>query len=213
MALLHQATLTPTKLDLAVAWLPTRSWVAGQPTDEIRQVGSFRFDDPDGEVGVETLLLVTPSGVFLQVPFTYRAAPLAGAREHLVGTMEHSVLGTRWVYDGPGDPVWARVVVAAITGGASSADELVDTPAGLVPRTPTASAHGTGGAAVDVAGLDVLAVDDESTVTRVTTSLGTVELLRVLDPVAGADGEGSALVGGWQDGPEGVVLARFAAQG
>ena len=36
---------------------------------------------------------------------TYRGAPLAGAEEALIGTSEHGVLGTRWIYDAAHDPV------------------------------------------------------------------------------------------------------------
>ena len=49
-----------------------------------------------------------PDGSVLHVPVTYRAAPVAGADEHLIGTMEHSVLGRRWAYDGCADPVFAH---------------------------------------------------------------------------------------------------------
>ena len=43
----------------------------------------------------------------LFVPLTYRGAPLAGGEADLVGTTEHSALGTRWVYD-----AWRRPGVA-----------------------------------------------------------------------------------------------------
>ena len=74
-----------------------------------------RVDDPAGQVGVETILVVDEAGaapVVYQVPLTYRAAPLDGAQSALVGTMEHSVLGRRWVYDGPHDPVYAAQLLA-----------------------------------------------------------------------------------------------------
>ena len=80
--------------------------VVGFRRTSVEKVAEYRFDDPDGEVGVETIVWRTPRGV-LQVPFTYRAAPLAGPRQFLVGTSDHSVLGPRWVYDGSADPVWA----------------------------------------------------------------------------------------------------------
>ena len=50
MAIVYpQATLTPSKRDLMDAWLPTRSWYDGHA--DRKPVGSFRFDDPAGEVG------------------------------------------------------------------------------------------------------------------------------------------------------------------
>jgi Maltokinase N-terminal cap domain len=93
-ALLHQATVTPTKLDALTAWLPSRSWFDGADVSTLTQVGAYRFDDPVGEVGVETLLVRTADGRLLQVPLSYRAAPLAGAEDALVTTMERSTTGT-----------------------------------------------------------------------------------------------------------------------
>jgi hypothetical protein len=57
MALLHRASLTPGKLELASGWAREQLWFAGEPDAEFTQVGNFRFDDPDGEVGIETLLI------------------------------------------------------------------------------------------------------------------------------------------------------------
>ncbi len=61
-------------------------------------------------MGVETLLVRVGEGPVLQVPLTYRGAPLPGGESALVGTMEHSVLGPRWVYDGTGDPVYVATL-------------------------------------------------------------------------------------------------------
>ena len=36
---------------------------------------------------------------------TYRSGPLDGADDALIGTSEHGVLGTRWIYDAAYDPV------------------------------------------------------------------------------------------------------------
>ena len=92
MALLHRAELRPTKLDLLAAWLPSRRWFHGPAGADIVRVAGFRFDDPAGEVGIETILVRLGDGVH-QVPLTYRGAPLDGADDFLVGTTEHSVLG------------------------------------------------------------------------------------------------------------------------
>ena len=59
-----------------------------------------------------------PSPVVYQVPMTYRAAPLLGAEGALIGTTEHGVLGTRWVYDAPHDDVFVDRLLALIQGQA-----------------------------------------------------------------------------------------------
>jgi Maltokinase N-terminal cap domain len=162
MALIHQATLTPTKRELVRAWLPTRPWFAG---GDFEQLGAYRFDDPAGEVGVETFLLATTAGQVLHLPFTYRAAPLAGADAHLVGTTDHSVLGTRWVYDGCADPVWARTVAAAILTGGTNAAEEYPADSGLAPRTPSASARGSGSPGTPVPAIETVSYVDGDTAT------------------------------------------------
>ena len=70
-------------------------------------------------MGVETLILADEAGpepVVYQVPLTYRGEPLGSADHALVGTMEHSVLGRRWVYDGPHDPVYAAQLLELLQG-------------------------------------------------------------------------------------------------
>jgi Maltokinase N-terminal cap domain len=88
MALLHHATLTPSKPELIAGWLPQQPWAAGLP--EVTPFGGFRLDDPAGEVGVEGILLRSADGaVVVHVPLTYRGAPLAGAEDALLtGTWE-----------------------------------------------------------------------------------------------------------------------------
>jgi len=115
MALFHRATITPTKAELIAAWTPTQPW--GPPADAaLEVVGAFRFDDPDGRVGIETHL-VTGGGTVFQVPLTYRDAPLEGGDAAFITEMEHSVLGTRWVYDGLGDPLYLVMLAGvAMTG-------------------------------------------------------------------------------------------------
>jgi hypothetical protein len=98
VALFHRATVTPTKNELIAEWAPTQPW--GPPAaSAIDAIGSYRFDDPDGRVGLETHL-VNAGGVLYQVPLTYRDGPLDDAGDAFITEMEHSVLGTRWVYDG-----------------------------------------------------------------------------------------------------------------
>ena len=146
MSIIHRATLVPSKLDAIAAWIPTQEWAAQRNTTDFEAVGAYRFDDPAGEVGVETHLVRTPSGTVFQVPLTYRKAPLAGADAYLVATMEHSVLGTRWVYDGVGDPVYVTVTTAAIVDGADQAELVVHSPDGArTVRESTTRVRGTGG--------------------------------------------------------------------
>ena len=89
MALIHRATIRPTKAELATDWVPTQPW--GE--QELDLVGAYRFDDPDGEVGIESHVLSAAGGHLLHAPLTYRGAPLDGAERFLICTMEHSVLG------------------------------------------------------------------------------------------------------------------------
>jgi hypothetical protein len=112
MALFHLATISPTKAELIADWAPTQPW--GPPADvPLEVIGSYRFDDPDGRVGMETHL-VTADGTLLHVPLTYRDEPLDGAADALIVEMQHSVLGTRWVYDGLRDPRLV-IMLAAVT--------------------------------------------------------------------------------------------------
>ena len=115
MALFHRATITPTKAELIADWAPTQPW-GPSAADPVEVIGSYRFDDPDGRVGMETHL-VTAGGALLQVPLTYRDEPLDGAEDALITEMQHSVLGTRWVYDGLRDPRFVVMLAAvAMTG-------------------------------------------------------------------------------------------------
>ena len=112
MALFHRATITPTKEELIAAWAPTQPW-GPAPDEPLRVIGSFRFDDPDGQVGMETHLCAAGDTVF-QVPLTYRAEPLADTDTALITQMSHSALGNRWVYDGLRDPLFV-VMLAGVT--------------------------------------------------------------------------------------------------
>lgn len=138
MALIHRATIRPTKAELLADWVPTQPW--GSPDHTV--VGAYRFDDPAGEVGLETHLLSAADGSVLQAPLTYRGAPLAGADEFLVCTMEHSTLGRRWIYDAVGDPVYAHVLAQVVLAGVAQADELVE--GSDVPREPSVRVTGSG---------------------------------------------------------------------
>ena len=115
MALFHRATIKPTKEEIIAAWAPSQPWgpTAGAPFEVI---GSYRFDDPEGQVGMETFLFAAGAELF-QVPLTYRDAPLVGAEAALIAEMSHSVLGNRWVYDGWRDPLFVVMLAGvAMTG-------------------------------------------------------------------------------------------------
>ena len=115
MAIFHRATITPTKAELLGEWMPTREW-GPSANNPIEAIGSYRFDDPDGRVGME-IHLVTAGGTLFQVPLTYRDEPLEDSEDAFITTMQHSVLGTRWVYDGLSDPRLVTMLAAvAMTG-------------------------------------------------------------------------------------------------
>ena len=84
-------------------------------------LGAYRFDDPEGEVGVE-VFLIQRGDLLLHLPLTYRGAPLPDHGDHLVGTLEHSVLGTRWVYDGTADEVALACFRRALRGEQEQAE-------------------------------------------------------------------------------------------
>jgi len=135
MALLHQATLQPSKLELLTAYLN-----AGALT----LLGSYRFDDPDGQVGIETHLVADSSGAIFHLPLTYRSEPLAGIDEWGVGTLEHSVLGKRWVYNACADPVYGAELIRAILTGGTQVEQYFETDGERLYREPTATAVGSG---------------------------------------------------------------------
>lgn len=123
MALIYRAVLNPGKLDLLNSWLANESWATAAPAT-FERVDGYRFDDPVGEVGIEVFFLRAPNGPTLHVPVTYRGEPLPGGDAALIGTMEHSVLGTRYVYDATRDPVAVTALIDAITTGSSNADMI-----------------------------------------------------------------------------------------
>lgn len=130
MALLHKgASLSPRKTDLIAGWIGAQRWYAAKGrTPALRPLFAWRLGDPDGEVGIETFVIAddaTTPPVVYQVPLTYRGAPLPGRESALVGVIEHSVLGTRYVYDGPHDPVYAAQLFALATGAAEAASSSI----------------------------------------------------------------------------------------
>jgi hypothetical protein len=144
MAIIHDTTMSPGKLDLLRAWLPAQPWyLGGGRGPELAKAGGFRLDDPAGEVGIEFMVVADGSGERItayQVPLTYRAGPLAAAEGGLIGTTEHGVLGRRWIYDGTCDPVLVTELVALIQGDAEpQAQRASNTPDPTVTGLPVTS--------------------------------------------------------------------------
>lgn len=199
MALLHRATMSPTKLELISGWLPSRPWAedAGEP----RVLGSYRFDDPDGEVGLEGFVLQTGAGV-LHVPLTYRAAALDGAEAHLLGTTEHSVLGPRWVYDACADPVWVAEAARTILTGGTGVDSFIEVAGRMERREPTMTVLGSGDPGTPVPALGALGSSDTADAT--TVDAGAVELA-VVRRIGEEPPTPLALTGTWADADTAVL--------
>ncbi|MET8352373.1 MULTISPECIES: hypothetical protein [unclassified Micromonospora] len=208
MALLHRATLRPSKLDLLATWLPARPWYRGPAGADVVTLGAYRFDDPAGAVGIETILVGAGDGPVHQVPLTYRAAPLDGADDWLVGTTEHSVLGPRWVYDGCADPVYATALADAILAGTGQAEQYFEVDGRRELREPNMTILGSGAAPLPVDA--AVPVVDEDASLIVTDS---VELVVVRRPGAGAvDAAVAVLSGSWNGQPTTVPLAYARAR-
>jgi maltokinase-like protein len=193
MSLIHHTTLKPTKLELLTDWLPSRAWYrggAGQPS--LTKAGGFRLDDPAWEVGIEFMVAAEGSTAY-HVPLTYRGSPLEEISDALIGTLEHGVLGRRWVYDGTRDPVLVRQLVALIQGKAEpQAQSQSDTPDPTVLSWP--AVNGT----LDVTGFTA-SDDAKGTMVDVSTAAGALALRihRVLRPVAGDGAAPGAVSATW----------------
>ena len=199
MALIYRATLAPSKIELVRDFLAGRSWACA---GEVEPLAAYRFDDPHGEVGIETLLVQAPGGPVLQVPVTYRGAPLEGADDHLIGTTEHSVLGRRWVYDACGDPVYVQALVATVLTGGTEVAEIVDDHGERTSRRPTAAVRGSGAPGTEVPDVGDVAGRDEGEVTVVRAGALELVVVRVVGATVEAD---ATLTGRWGD--TGAVLA------
>jgi hypothetical protein len=197
MAVIHHTTLKPTKLELLTSWLPSRPWYRGSAAEpQLAKAGGFRLDDPQGEVGIEFIVVTDACGphpTTYLVPLTYRGAPLDGAEHALVGTMDHGVLGQRWAYDGCHDPVLLARLSALIEGRVQAQDQNISD---VADREVTSCYTGAGSLPADFT-----ATDDRDG-TRLTTPQGTtLRLHRVLQPAQEAtswQGTTGRVTGAWQ---------------
>ncbi|MFC0674767.1 CG0192-related protein [Brachybacterium hainanense] len=194
MAIIHQAQLTPSKAEMLEVFLRSRPWGEG---GEIEILGAYRFDDPAGEVGVECHLARVGENLY-HLPLTYRDAPLEGAEDALVGTMEHSVLGTRYVYDGLADEVALDCFARALCAEQSQAElAIVDEGGAEIARRPQSVR------------LD-LVIDEGATAPEFTRLLDG-EPFTIARTVEGLDGT-VRLVASWPGG-RGVIAAYDPAIG
>ena len=197
MAQLYDAQLSPGKLELVQTWLPSQEWSGLDAEVPLEVVTSYRFDDPAGEVGIEMHLVRSAddaAGPIYQVPVTYRGAPLEGAEDALITTMEHSVLGKRWVYDAVADPVFVEQARRTIAEADTSAEEIIVDGDNPGPRTDIADARGTGWDAA------IKAVEE--------ADLNVTRLLEA-DQLAGAETGPGMLMATWDGQPEPVELMRL----
>ncbi len=215
MAIIHAVTLKPGKLELLAAWLPGQSWYRGGAGPELAKAGGFRIDDPAGAVGIEFMIITDTSGdgaATYLTPMTYRGAPSDGSGEGLIGTTEHPVLGTRWVYDAVHDPVFIAVFAELVQGRAEpQAQGVSDTPdpsvyvrpvlAGrLSPAGPGRVSDGNGH--TDLA-VEMTASDTgDGTGSEMPAGLLTIRLNRVLEPGGtanqAADTTQPCVIAGWE---------------
>lgn len=205
MARFHLATIAPTKADLIAAWAPTQAW---GPEAEASQevIGSFRFDDPDGRVGIETHVVRAGEALY-QVPLTYRDEPDESLAAALISTMEHSVLGTRWVYDGLQDPVCTLMFAAVTMTGQGEAlgMAIYDDRWYIAPSNVRIAGGGWGMERVPVDGFALVSDGDDRIAVIRSESLE----LRVHRRLAVAPRPPIALTATWETQSEPVLLAEI----
>jgi len=208
MAIIHRATITPSKLEMVAAYLPGVPALAPFVDASLSQIGAYRFDDPAGDVGIETLILTNDAGAVLQVPLTYRGAPVDGLDDALLGTMEHSVLGDRWIYDACREPVYMGELAGTILSGGVGAREVFSASAAGEPeeRTPSVTVQGTGEAGTAAPSIGAVEVEMIGTDSHLRAADVTIVLPHVLD-AADTKTDSPALLGTWVGLDEPVVLA------
>jgi hypothetical protein len=213
MAVIYQhATITPSKPEMLRVWIPSQPWCTGNDMFAFEPVGAFRFDDPDGEVGIETHLIRASDGTTLQVPVTYRGSPLDNAEQWLIAVAEHSVLGTRWVYDACGDPVYVKALATTILCGGNQAELDVVTDGGQERRESSTRVLGTGRDELAPKHLGTLLCTSDGSTSVIRVDDLELIILRTIDPSQDVDAQARppCLVGTWpgQDEPSLLAVAR-----
>lgn len=136
---MHDTTLEPSKEAVVAAWITGQPWYRGGTSPTLTNVGSFRFVDPQGWVGFETLLLreedAGPDAPTYQVPLTYRSDLIQGVQP--IGTLMHGVLGPRYVNDGALAPRYLAELIRVVLSG----DDQAELSNGA---TPTVTVRGSG---------------------------------------------------------------------
>ena len=184
MSVIHATTMHPSKLELLAEWLPLQPWFSGD-VSQLTSLGAYRFDDPAGEVGLEGYLLTAGDDRVYHVPLSYRGELLEGGEPFLVGTSEHGVLGTRWISDATGDPVFRAVLATAIAQGLGEAELTLQSAEGDV-TTLERSVHvrGSGTPESPVPELWEVTREDLGASVELASQLATLEVRRVLNPAA-----------------------------
>ena len=206
MARYHKATLTPSKADLISAWLPTQPWCPN-PDAAVEVLGAYRFDDPDGQVGMEAHL-VAIGDTLVHVPLTYRDVPVEDAGAELVGEMHHSALGDRWLYDGLTDSSFLTMLAGVSLTGQGEALGMVVLD-GQWHIAPTNVRIRGGGWSLERLSVDGFILADSS-VSSPTYQNQHFSLTAHRLPEIGPQPE-LGLTASWADGPGDVVLAEVTA--
>lgn len=127
VAEIYDAELNPSKQEVINQWLP-----------DVRITGAYRMVDPAGEVGIEGIVATDADARTIQAPVTYRGASTG---EEFT-TLEHSVLGTRYVTKALQDPVAVGEFVRVILSGDTDAERSDNKPTSLhlqgTGQTPSA---------------------------------------------------------------------------
>jgi 1,4-alpha-glucan branching enzyme len=187
--------------------MPRQRWYPAKGRDvEVHMLGALPMRAPGSAApGLERLELLVlglvgtgPQGAVhsdvVQVPVSLRSAPLAGAEQALVGTLDASpdgTAGTTWVYDAPHDPDYVAALLAAL-----------DRPPGRgAPDRPTTARVLTGEQSNTSVIVDAAA--EQPVIVKVFRTLhpGTnpdVEVLRALDGFAHVPGLVGWLPGAWR---------------
>lgn len=209
MAIMYKATLSPTKLGIIAGWLPRQSWLAGRSlgAGDLELLGSFRFDDPDGEVGLETHIVAAGANAVAHVPLTYRGEPLDSAGEGLLGTMDHSVLGTRWIYDAAWDPVYWTMLAATILDGLPQAEQYFAVDGGLEAVDETVHIKSSGTVNVSTPPIREVSPATDGAVTLVAAGELDLSIDRLIDR-SGHPGSAASLTAIW---PGQHTYAQIAA--